>query len=119
MTPADSPQMRKPPEPDKRGDFHETYKEIVPMEELKFIDPPRDARAGKSPHQSFADALKSRPGEWALIAESSPSPALAGNIKRGRLLAYNPPGAFEAVTRRTAESGRFDIYARYVGGDPA
>ena len=62
--------------------------------------------------KSIADALRDRPGQWALVAESV-SRALASGIKKRVLL----PGEFEITTRKNGEDGKCDMYARYIGGE--
>lgn len=83
--------------------------------ELKFVAPPEATRGG-GPRKSreIAEALRARPGEWALVAEGV-GPSIAHNIKHGSVSVYQPAGSFEAVSRK-GKNGRSDIYARYVGG---
>lgn len=57
-----------------------------------------------------ANALRSNPNTWAVIVEGQPNAAvLALNIRRGRLSAFRPVGAFDAKVRRGA------VYAIYLG----
>lgn len=64
----------------------------------------------------IAAELRSRPGEWALVAENATT-ATTTYINQGRITAFRPAGAFEARsvldprTRRAAK-----VFARYVGG---
>jgi len=63
---------------------------------------------------AVADALKSNPGEWAVVAENV-SPTTAHLIRSGSLKAFAPKGAFEAVTRGNKNNRAESVYARYVG----
>lgn len=94
-------------------------------EEIRFASLPEDkrgstgsaGRAGMLKHQRIAAKLKERPGEWArVLCAVYPSNATA--ISTARIKAYAPAGAYEAVTRTVKDTGRFDIWARYVG-DPS
>lgn len=79
---------------------------------ITFENPPADRRGrhGKD-WDAVADALRARPGEWALVATTSPS--LSAEIKNGRRAAFRPPGAFESTVRKNGK--KHDIYVRYVG----
>lgn len=62
-----------------------------------------------------AEALRRRPGKWAVIREverQSTAYSYANLIKSGQGV-WAPPGAFEATSRKTATGAI--IYARYVG----
>lgn len=86
---------------------------------LKFQDPPPDAK-GKwngrtSKWAGIAEELRSRPGEWALVAERA-SASTVTMINAGRA-AGMPKGEFAAVGRNSdAVANRCDVYARYIGG---
>lgn len=87
------------------------------MTDIKWEAPEPDGR-GRGAWDDTAEALRSRPGEWALVAEDvSASTAIA--IKRARLAAFAPAGSFEAVSRSASNNRRARIYARYVGGESA
>lgn len=86
------------------------------MNEIKWQEPPKPARGGARDWKSIFDQLRKRPGEWALVAVADHSPT-ASWIKHGRY-AGTKPGEFDATSRKNA-AGKFDIYARYVGGDDA
>lgn len=58
-------------------------------------------------HYLIADALRERPGVWAMLPDLSVTHA--SDIARGSLAAYRPGGSFEAVSRDGM------VYARYVG----
>lgn len=79
---------------------------------VKFQDPPPSMERTHGKHYAIAAELKSRPGEWALIAEAT-SPSVVTYITRGLGSAYTPAGSFEAVSRLA--EGHRDVYARYVG----
>lgn len=80
--------------------------------EIEWSEPPDNPRAlGNTKYGAVAAQLKSRPGEWAKIADfTSPQSArnFAGNLRRG-LGVWSPKGHFEAVARE----GK--VWARYVG----
>ncbi len=64
----------------------------------------------------FADELRAHPGQWARyprpIADAS-APPTARAIRLGHRQAWEPAGAFEAVTRTVG--GRRIVFVRYVG----
>lgn len=84
--------------------------------ELKWQEPPTDARKKDLPRWiAVAAALKDHPNRWAIVTEADNTGA-AYRIKTGSLPAFRPSGSFEAVARSRPD-GKFDIYARFVGGD--
>ena len=85
------------------------------MSVIRWEEPPR-RQSGRKPghgkHHAIADALRSHPGEWALILTSSTTATagvMASHMRNGHMAAYTPAGAFEATSR-----GK-NVYARYVG----
>jgi len=90
------------------------------MSEINWQEPPAGrrtkARAGK--WQQFADALRARPGHWALMSEDI-AVSVATQINKGTSAAFRPAGAFEATTRTADDSrrGRGAIWVRYVGSE--
>lgn len=83
------------------------------LEQPVWQDPPASAVDGRrsTSHEHLADALRDRPGEWALIARYQTrdrASSVASHIRRGRAAAWEPAGAFEAAF----DGG--DLYARYV-----
>ena len=86
------------------------------MTEIKWQEPPASAHGrSSSKWRDIFTALAERPGEWALVAEDAPL-STSSNIKRGTL--GGPEfrrGDFEATARKRP-GGKYDIYARYVGG---
>lgn len=68
-------------------------------------------KAGK--YVELFDALRTRPGEWAVLARDTYVSA-GQAVERGHLSGCEP-GEFEAVTRRNGHGGT-DVYVRYIGG---
>jgi len=85
------------------------------MSDITFTDPPAATR-GKlwGRHQQIAEALRERPGDWALVMEGV-NGSNSHSIRTARIKAYAPAGAYEATARKNGD--RHDIYARYVGGE--
>jgi len=90
---------------------------------IRFEEPaPRAPRGAKS-RQVFADALRARPGEWALLGQySNPGTARTTaydirQTKNAQDQPFAPSGAFE-VEQRTIV-GEHRLYVRYVGGGAA
>jgi len=84
------------------------------MPEIKFIGPPPTSK--KNVQNEIADALKARPGEWAVvrIADSVSKGTSASNyIRAAKSSVYHPAGSFESVYR--CVDGEHRVYARYVG----
>jgi hypothetical protein len=80
---------------------------------LRWEDPPNIRRGQNQDWSAIAEALKLRPGEWAVIAvKDNPSAAtwLAANIRRGSYPAFGT--GFETVARKVHGESR--VYARYV-----
>lgn len=73
--------------------------------------------------QAFADALRSRPGEWALLGKYSTPGTMRQEAYQVRQAIdpkdqpFAPAGAFEAQAR--AMCGEYRVYVRYVGGGAA
>jgi hypothetical protein len=91
------------------------------VENIRWEDPPpskkRTSWAGKYAH--IADALRQRPGEWAIVSEDAQG-NLASYIKQGTLKGFAPPRSFEAVSRvnpgyESRNNMRSTIYARFIG----
>lgn len=80
----------------------------------KVSAPPDDVLRWHRPikYAADSDAMRQNPGQE---REFPPMPTpraaynLADNIRRGRLVAFSPAGAFEAVARKTT------VWAWYVG----
>lgn len=76
--------------------------------------PPRSGNSGWN--QLLADALRARPGEWAIWKRSAAS-ANASNVKSGALAAFRPARAFETRTKRNERGSErlHTIWVRYIG----
>lgn len=84
------------------------------MSAVRFEEPPTSQRVATH-NSKVAGALRARPGEWALVRSEhrrSRASSFATQI-RGRALAFQPAGTFEAVTRVVGSEHR--VYARFVG----
>lgn len=92
---------------------------------IRWEEPPPKIRAsggfplgqGKSRWAGVADELRSKPGEWALIAETplAENSGLATQIRMGQMVCFSPAGDFDAETRR--ENGVRKVWAVYLGDD--
>ena len=90
---------------------------------VRFVGPPpqvvtsgpgRGARP-KGWHGEVARQLRARPGEWAVIDVYGSQASAAGvayQIRMGGYSAYQPRGAWEAVSRLVDGENR--VYARYL-----
>jgi hypothetical protein len=92
-------------------------------DDLEFVDevpPGYKAYRSKYPHPKWAAAMRANPGKWTRLptdrmTQGSKS-GMASNISRGRNTAYEPAGAFEAITRKQSDDD-YAVWARFVGGD--
>lgn len=88
---------------------------------IRWEEPPSEHGNAKpkppAKFQAAADAMRARPGEWALIAEGK-APGTAGGmvwrIKNG-VGPFAPPRTFEAKCVGPAGGSSSKVYARYVG----
>lgn len=82
---------------------------------VKFEEPPtaRGGRAESERNKEIAEALRKKPGKWALVAEGEKNDGLAVRIRTGKAKSF-AVGTWEATSRRN-EEGTIDIYARFVG----
>lgn len=83
---------------------------------VQWEEPPGRRRARDKNHHAVAQLLQSRPGEWANIGEyesRAETYSTASSIRAGRLTAYQPRGAYEAVARVVDGAGY--VWVRYVG----
>jgi hypothetical protein len=86
---------------------------------LRWEKPPATGRyplgRGKSRWAKVADDLRTRPGEWALIAEGpvAENSGLATQIRMGQMVCFSPAGDFDAETQR--KNGVRKVWATYVG----
>lgn len=81
---------------------------------VRFTTPPEPNRTRRD-WKVIADTLRSRPGEWALVARNADR-STAVFIKKARLTAFAPAGSFDAITRKEEgdEGGRASVYARFL-----
>ena len=92
------------------------------MNVIRWEDPPAEhgnARPKPSKYQPIADALRARPGEWAVVTERrTPGSAggFAAHIRTGGT-PFGPAGQFEAKTIGPAQGSTCKVYARFVGGE--
>jgi hypothetical protein len=83
------------------------------MDNMTWADPPeRKNPVGK--HKAIASALKANPGRWALIVPNASGSSVVTSIRSARYVAYAPAGSFDA-RGVTNDSGKVDVYARFVG----
>lgn len=85
------------------------------MSVIRWEEPPTP-KSGRNRYADTANVLRSRPGEWALIAHGlgrSGASALAVRIRAGSG-PWAPRGAFDARTSESAGNG-VSVYVRYVG----
>ena len=68
---------------------------------MEWQDPPENK------WDTIARELQDNPGRWAKLEER---PAYMDSIKKGKLKAFRPVGAYEARTARGA------LFVRYTGG---
>lgn len=62
----------------------------------------------------IAEALKSRPGQWACIGRNVQTGVVTA-IRGGQLKCWQPKGAFEVTVRNHTSRWSGDVYVRYVG----
>ena len=79
--------------------------------ELTWEEPPEE-RGRLAYTDETVEALRANPGKWARLGPIG-SASVASNIKRGRPVAYQPAGSFDAVSRKI--NGELILFARYLG----
>lgn len=77
-------------------------------------DPPTGG-AHQGDHWDIAGKLKADPRNWYRIVEDSTTVQQATNINKARYAAYRPEGSFQATSRKDKTTGRYTVWARYVG----
>lgn len=86
------------------------------MSDLVWQEPPTSRGQGAHDWSSIAADLQSCPNQWARI-KNGLDPRNAGSIayriRHGDYNAFQPAGAYEAVSRAEDDGGA--VYARYVG----
>lgn len=90
------------------------------MPDIRFEDPPPTSPnpRGQRSHSHFlvAEAMRARPGEWAIVKVAATSQAArssAHQVRSGRINAFASAGTFESMARQVDGENR--VYARYVG----
>jgi hypothetical protein len=95
----------------------------APVITVRFDEPAHDALRRPESLQAFADALRARPGEWALLGKYSTQGAMRQASYEIRIVrerkdrVFAPAGSFEAESRTML--GEHRVYVRYVGGAAA
>lgn len=82
---------------------------------LVWEEPPvkRGGRAISARQKEIAEALQSKPGDWAKVASAQLNDGLASSIRRGTGASFRD-GVYEARSVKIGEKS-YDIYARYMG----
>jgi hypothetical protein len=91
---------------------------------IKWEEPARNrtryAKTGGSvKHLDFANTLVENPGRWAYFTSRDTQPvasAVANNVRRAMLAAFEPAGSFEAVSRKVTDD-EWKVHVRYIGED--
>lgn len=89
--------------------------EIVETSSLVRFEEPPASKGGRSEsprNREIAEALRSRPGEWALVGENERNDGLAVRIRSGKAKSF-AQGTWEAKSRSNSD-GTVNIYARFV-----
>jgi hypothetical protein len=91
------------------------------MDVVRWEEPPKEhgnkRPAAPSRYQPIADALRSRPGEWAVVMDGK-SPGSAGSFAyrvRNGVGPFAPAKHFDAKAIGPAGGSSSTVYARYVG----
>lgn len=95
--------------------------EATPESAVRFEEPTPRALRGARARQVFADALRVRPKEWALIGTYSNAGSMhttaydIRHAKNPQDQPFAPAGSFEVESRSMV--GEHRVYVRYVGGE--
>jgi hypothetical protein len=84
---------------------------------IRWEEPPAEHGNAKAELETIANALRARPGEWAVVAEdktSGSATAFAFRIRTGSG-PFAPARHFEARAIGPAQGSSSKVYARYVG----
>lgn len=87
--------------------------------DIRFDEPAHEPFRRLETRQAFADALRSRPGEWALLGKYSTPGTMrqeayaVRNALDPKDQPFAPAGAFEAESQSMC--GEHRVYVRYVG----
>lgn len=91
------------------------------MAEVKWTEgppPPAAGRPGGLDYEDLAAQLREQPGDWAAVDADALTrrqlQQVATRINRGDIIAFQPKGAFEALTRSLADD-RATLFVRFVG----
>ena len=84
------------------------------MSDIVWQDPPPKSRGpgGNDKHAAFREAVRQRPGKWAILRVAK-SPTQTSGITQN----HDVWAGFEATSRKRDDGEGFDIYVRYVGDD--
>lgn len=88
---------------------------------VRFDQPAHKAFRRLETRQAFADALRGRPGEWALLGKYSTPGVMRQEAYSIRTVLgpedqpFAPAGSFEAASHSMC--GEYRVYVRYVGGE--
>ena len=93
----------------------------APTISVRFEEPAHEPFRRVESRELFADVLRARPGEWALLGKY----ATAGTMRQAAYEVrhaldpkdqpFAPAGSFEAIAR--SMFGEHRVYVRFVGGD--
>lgn len=95
----------------------------TPVIAVRFESPAYEPFRRVESRQVFADALRARPGEWALLGKYSTPGVMRQEAYHVRQALdpkdqpFTPAGAFEAESQSMC--GEYRVYVRYVGGGRA
>lgn len=87
---------------------------------IRFVDsipPAKRGKEGQTKHKKIANQLMKNPNQWGIISQGqslTTSAGLVNHINGGKIVAYEPKGAFEAASRKDNQ-GVITVYARYCG----
>lgn len=86
-------------------------------EVIRWEEPPTEHGNGRHKFQQIAEALRARPGEWAVVAEDRTPGSASGFAYRVRngFGPFAPRKSFEAKAVGPAMGSSSKVYARYVG----
>lgn len=90
-------------------------KKVKEVSSLVTFGAPPATKGGRveSPrNREIAEALRSQPGEWALVAPGEKNDGLAVRIRTGKAKSF-ADGNWEATSRRN-DDDTIDIYARFI-----
>lgn len=85
---------------------------------LEWKEPPRSKTGRTGVWLPLLEALRERPGEWALLRSYSRRNSgvnAVTDLKRGRATQTYDPKDYEFTTRSTSDGG-VDVYGRYLNG---